>query len=315
MARTIEPAQRLLGELFTNTARVLFSADTGAGKTMIGLSWAFAMSLGRDFMHWRADRPARVVYIDGEMSRDELQHRIALFCRCFAIEPPADNLFIVCKEDFDDMPPLDIEIGQVWLEENVLDALKPDFVIFDNLMSLCSRIMKEEESWQMLLPFVLKLTKQRIGQLWIHHTGHDKSRAYGTKTREWHMDTVIVGQREQGDSDVQITLRFDKTRRRRPENETDFHDVRLELNDHQWTGEQVSRSPGRPNKCEKIALEALRAEGGKASFKTWRDKSLARGICKSKKRGSQGAAFRRAREGLVEAGKVVKEDEIYVLAE
>ena len=29
-----------------------------------------------------------------------------------------------------------------------------------------------------------------IGQMWFHHTGHDESKSYGSKAREWQMDTV-----------------------------------------------------------------------------------------------------------------------------
>jgi hypothetical protein len=29
------------------------------------------------------------------------------------------------------------------------------------------------------------------GQLWVHQTGHDETKGYGTKTRQWQMDVVI----------------------------------------------------------------------------------------------------------------------------
>jgi RecA-family ATPase len=181
MERQIEPTDHLLGQLFSTSTRALFSADTGLGKTMIGLGWAFAMCLGRDFMHWKSRRSARVLYIDGEMPRDLIQERIGEACKWFGVEPrEAHRIAVVSTEDFEDAPPLDTEEGQAWLDEFIAANGHFDFIFFDNIMSLCSASMKEEDSWQAMKGFVKSLTKRRIGQLWLHHTGHDKSRGYGT---------------------------------------------------------------------------------------------------------------------------------------
>jgi hypothetical protein len=56
--RTIPAQDRLLGDLFSTTTRAQLSADTGVGKTMIGVAWSFAMRLGIDFLHWPAYRQA-----------------------------------------------------------------------------------------------------------------------------------------------------------------------------------------------------------------------------------------------------------------
>jgi hypothetical protein len=36
------------------------------------------------------------------------------------------------------------------------------------------------------------LTAMKIGQLWMHHTGHATDRGYGDKSREWQFDTVAL---------------------------------------------------------------------------------------------------------------------------
>jgi hypothetical protein len=56
MDRDIELPDTLLGDLFSTTSRILFSADTGLGKTMLGMAWAFALGLGQHFLHWRSIR-------------------------------------------------------------------------------------------------------------------------------------------------------------------------------------------------------------------------------------------------------------------
>ena len=51
---------------------------------------------------------------------------------------------------------------------------------------------RRERSESEILPWVRSLTRQRIAQLWFHHTGHDESHGYGSKAREWQMDTVAM---------------------------------------------------------------------------------------------------------------------------
>ena len=62
-----------------------------------------------------------------------------------------------------------------------------------------------------MLPLVTALTANGIGQLWVHHTGHDTTKGYGTKTREWQMDTVIhLTEITRPDTDVSFSLTFPK---------------------------------------------------------------------------------------------------------
>jgi hypothetical protein len=55
--------------------------------------------------------------------------------------------------------------------------------------------MLDPVEWQKILGWMQKLTGQHIGQLWIHHTGHNEQQSYGTKTREWQLDTVALLER------------------------------------------------------------------------------------------------------------------------
>jgi hypothetical protein len=59
----------IMGNWLTTTTRVLMTAATGLGKTNFGLALAQRSGVGADFLHWKARRACRVLYIDGEMSR------------------------------------------------------------------------------------------------------------------------------------------------------------------------------------------------------------------------------------------------------
>jgi AAA domain len=74
--RDLPEPDLLMGNWLSTTSRMLLAAATGLGKTNFGLALAFRVAAGRDFLHWRAGRPARVLYIDGEMSRRLLRQRL-----------------------------------------------------------------------------------------------------------------------------------------------------------------------------------------------------------------------------------------------
>src|SRR6476661_5330484 len=105
LSATYQSQTFLLGELLSTTTRAVIVGPTGLGKTMFGLAVALAIAGGKDFLHWRAGRAGRVLYIDGEMSRREMKRRLRDAVRR-AGGVVGEGLVILSKEDFEDMPPL-----------------------------------------------------------------------------------------------------------------------------------------------------------------------------------------------------------------
>ena len=58
----------MMGDWLTTTSRVLLTAATGLGKSNLGIALGMRVAAGAGFLHWLG-RKARVLYIDGEMSR------------------------------------------------------------------------------------------------------------------------------------------------------------------------------------------------------------------------------------------------------
>jgi hypothetical protein len=77
LERDLPAPDFLMGNWLTTTSRVLLYAPTGIGKTMLTVAILMASAAGLDFLHWRGIRPARVLLVDGEMSRRLLQQRLA----------------------------------------------------------------------------------------------------------------------------------------------------------------------------------------------------------------------------------------------
>lgn len=239
LQRDIPPPDRLLGDLFTTTSRLIISAPTGLGKTNFTMAAGLAMAAGSGFLHWRGHRPARVLFIDGEMSNRLHKRRLQDAARRYGGVPA--GFYSLCRDDVQDMSPLCTTRGQAYIDSVIERIGGVDFLIPDNVMSLIGGDMKDEESWSQTLPWIKRLTQRQIGQCWIHHTGGDKTKSYGTSTREWQMDTsALMEDIERPGSDVAFTLKFLKARERTPDNRGDFEPVVITLTKDEWSIEAGS---------------------------------------------------------------------------
>jgi hypothetical protein len=233
LARVLPDLDRIIGEWFFTTSRTLLIGPTGVGKTNFSMAIAGHSAIGRNFLHWRAHRPSRILYIDGEMSARLFKQRLADLVRRLGEIPK--TLFPFSHEDIENFAPLNTAAGVAILNRLINKVGGVDGIVFDNIMSLIAGDMKEEEGWRQTLPLVTSLTKRGIAQVWLHHTGHDETRGYGTKTREWRMDNVIhLTTEERPDTDVSFRLEFRKARTRTPETRRDFQDATIALVNDEW---------------------------------------------------------------------------------
>lgn len=257
-AREIAEPDRLLGDFVTTDCRVFIVGPTGTGKTMLGFGLSLGMASGTGFLHWRSVRPARVLYIDGEMSAGLIKARsISELSRSTEIREPGK--LIIYSRDFGEqiaeafpglgeMPPLSTPQGHKFIYALLEHIGGADVIVFDNVMSLLDGDMKEEQPWKETTPLVQTLSARKIGQIWLDHTGHDKSKQYGSSTKAWGVDAVgimsTLPDEKRGREDLGFCLSFDapsgKARRRTPENWSDFAPVTVRLIDNRWTGEQTA---------------------------------------------------------------------------
>lgn len=234
-ARNLLKPDFLLGTWLSTTSRVLVSAPTGIGKSNLAIALGQRIAAGLPFFHWDAGRPAKVLHIDGEMSRRLLKERIE--DEAARHEGNVDHFYVLSHEDPKNFRPLNTPQGQAWVLA-LVEQLGVELVIFDNIMCLTLGDQTNELVWQQTMPLVLELTKRSVGQVWVHHTGHDQSKGYGTKTREWSMDTVILLEEvKRDDTDVSFSMNFKKARERTPATRRDFEDVKVALVHDRWEHE------------------------------------------------------------------------------
>lgn len=266
VTRDIPDPDLLLGELLSTTCRVELIGPTGIGKSNWLLALGLAVADGRDFLHWRGcGRPRRVLYVDGEMGRRLTKRRLVDAIRRHGRMP--ETFHYLNREDFPDLQPLNTEAGQRFID-SVIEALGGvDLIILDNIQSLLVGDMRDEIAWQQILPWVRNLTRRNTGQFWAHHTGHDESHGYGTKTREWQLDTVILMETiEQPEADIAFSITFTIARERSPDNRSDFEPVVITLTTDEWSSKpvelvQTKRTVAAKDRALALLKEAITREG------------------------------------------------------
>jgi hypothetical protein len=248
LEREMSQPDYLMGEVFSTTSRAMLAAKSGLGKTNFSLALAWAMAEGRDFLHWRAwrDGPANVLYVDGEMSMRLMHSRIGDARRRAGYIPESLNIF--CYDELPMRPPpLNTPEGQEYFERFIKDR-NYNFIVFDNIQALLTGNMVEEEPWKAVQLWTCSLTQRCIGQLWLHHTGHNTTRAYGSSTIGWGLDASIVLESvDHPVADISFILKFAKARDRTPDNRDDFKAVSITLERDRWLAEKVEATSGKPN--------------------------------------------------------------------
>jgi hypothetical protein len=305
LQREIPMPDYLMGEWLTTTSRTLIVGPTGLGKTNFGVGLAFASAQGSDFLHWSGNgEPHRVLYVDGEMSKQLMQQRLRDGLRRTGISNPP-GLYVINREDFEDMPGLNKPEGQAFMNRQI-KIVKPHLIIFDNVMSLLEGNMTDEEAWSETMPWVKTLTRQRIGQIWFHHTGHNEKHSYGTKTREWPMDNVIMMKKEGvDDTDIFFRLEFTKNRTKTPDNWEDFTTASVALQADAWKSTTISKTPAGNTKAAREALVLLLGPDKESvAVEEWRAGFGVHPRMEGKTEQAWKKAFQRAAKSLERAGIV-----------
>jgi KaiC/GvpD/RAD55 family RecA-like ATPase len=201
---------RLLGPWLTKSSLVMVHARTGVGKTWFSLSAFQALAMGGTFLKWTADRPRKVLYLDGEMPGAQVQERGRLLLSGGTTN---GNLIIVTPDlQADPMPNLATEQGRARLEPLLggVDALAIDHI---TALIRCHGEGGEGQLWiDQVQPWLLEKRRAGLAILLDHHSGKGGTQR-GTSVREDILDVIIkleqVGEERDG---ARFMVVFEKTR-------------------------------------------------------------------------------------------------------
>ena len=207
----LPPRSFLLEPWLQTGALVMVHAERGRGKTFFALSTAISVASGRPFGSWKAPKPHKVAYIDGEMPAVDMQDRMQRLWGKTE-ECKANLKCLLHGVQSGQIPDLATLEGQKAIEPDLKDM---DLIVLDNLSTLVrSGIENEAESWQVVQDWLIRLRSMGKTVLLVHHSGK-KGAQRGTSKREDVMDVVIKLQRmgdytpEQG---ARFRVEFEKAR-------------------------------------------------------------------------------------------------------
>lgn len=180
MKNPLKPVTYLVKPLIPESGVSLLYAERGAGKTFMALSIACAAASGFDFLRFKAPKPCKVLYVDGEMDSREIQDRLRLLENGFAKDNKIVNrdnlrLFLCGMQGDNPMPNLAVTEGQMAFEREIGDA---QIVILDNISCMYRGNGKENEAdtWDAYNQWSINQRNKGRSILWVHHTGKDKNR-------------------------------------------------------------------------------------------------------------------------------------------
>jgi DNA polymerase III delta prime subunit len=243
LEKEMPPRDYLMGTILCSTSRWMLYAPTGLGKTLFAMNLAAAMAAGHKFLNWQPGRKCKALYIDGEMPAETFKERIVQVTGLFGEDI---QLIGINRDDEatkgNEMPPLNTDEGVRWLKHKI-SHIRPDVIVFDSIMCLLAGDMKEEDSWEPVKILMKWLTNNRIAQIWVHHTGHDAGKSYGSNTREWELDTVLRLDRPPDGANNGFILNFTKNRLRTHANADEFNLAHCKLGIDGWEVSQSTKEP------------------------------------------------------------------------
>ncbi len=244
----------LLGNVFTLNSLNMIYAGRGVGKTHFALGTAYAMAAGSSFFGWEAKRPAKVLYIDGEMPGNSLQERLQSIAKTADRQPESGFLqFLTIDLNDGKMPDISTIEGQESMEEACQQA---EVIVLDNLSCLArSGRENEAESWTVISEWAMRMRSEGKCVIFIHHAGKGGQQR-GTSKREDILDVVINLKHPvdyEPSQGARFIVEFQKARHLQGDEVKPFE---AQLNNGEWTTVDVEQSNF--DKVVELAKEGLK---------------------------------------------------------
>ena len=244
MQMALPERKELLHPWLPEQGLAMIHAPRGIGKTFFGLSCAYAIGTGGEFLKFKAPEAKPVLFIDGEMSAAVMQERMLQLM----ITSGPDVLMDIITPDLQPKDQGSINLSNE-IYQKALEPLieKVSLIIVDNISTLVRGGKENEsESWLPVQEWALKQRSSGRSVLFIHHSGKD-GRQRGTSRREDVLDTVI-GLRQAGTYDpqqgAQFEVHFEKARGFAGDEAKPF-EAKLETDEHGgliWTYRSIEDS-------------------------------------------------------------------------
>lgn len=235
----LPPKELILDPFLPCQGLGLLYAKRGVGKTHVALRIAYAVATGGTFLKWKAPKPRKVLYLDGEMPARSMQERLQRIALGEDLQLPDPSYLRLITPDLQAMPMPDLATaeGRAALEPFVQDS---ELIIIDNISTLFrSGDENEAESWQPVQDWALDLRRRGKSVLFVHHAAK-AGQQRGTSKREDILDFVInlkVPQGHSMDQGAVFDVVFEKARHFTGKAASTFRAKLVEKEDGLWCWE------------------------------------------------------------------------------
>lgn len=175
LAMRTEPREWVITNLLRDRQMAMLYAPTGVGKSWLGMSLACLAAGGGSMYRFTGDKPASVLYIDGEMDLEDLRDRLKV---CIAatgadMKKVGENLILYSRQAQDPRTPF-LNLDDAGDRERLMQLIQkhaPQFIVLDNFSTLVE--VEDENSasaFNGITNLLLTLKQDRRAALLVHHS-------------------------------------------------------------------------------------------------------------------------------------------------
>ena len=191
----LQPMEWILYPFIPDSSIELLYGDRGVGKTQLLMSMAMAVAGGFDFLKFKAEKPRKVLYVDGEMDPREVKKRFEVLQKGFSMDgkivenPENLQLFLYGLQGDKLMPDITTDAGRKALN-SIIEKSGAELVIMDNISCLCSIQQENDASaWRPFNEWSLDQRRKGRAVVWAHHLGKNANNGpRGSSAIEMHIN-------------------------------------------------------------------------------------------------------------------------------
>ncbi len=203
---TVPDRERVLGEWFKQGDLGFIFGPRGLGKTWLAMLLARRISEGGSVADWTVHKARRVLYVDGEMALDSIRERDVTLSTA-----PAEGMFYLQHEALFHLTGQVLNLTKPIVQAALLDKCQQDKIevlILDNLSCLFTGMKENEaDAWELVLPWLLELRRNRIAVVFIAHAGRNGFMR-GTSRREDAAFWIVQLAEANDEGEIQNGARF-----------------------------------------------------------------------------------------------------------